>query len=81
MDAVEENTGLPTLGIRETSATVRVRPGDAVLVAGLDTDLQFDTRRRISPLARIPLLGPLFGARRENRSRTALIVLVTAQKV
>lgn len=85
VDAIEPLTGLPTLGIREVTSSLRVRPNEAVLVAGLDSDLDFKTRRRITPLGRIPLLGPLlsalFGARRDSESRTAFLILVTARLV
>lgn len=85
VDSVEPGTGLPLLGIRETSAFVRLRPGEGVIIAGLDSDLKFETRRRVSPLRRIPFIGYLvsqiFGARRDNHSRTSLIVLVTARLV
>lgn len=68
VDDIEEKTGLPTLGIREVDSVVRVRPDDAIIVAGLDSDQEFHTRRRLP-------------ARRNSRARTALIVLVTVRKV
>ncbi|PQV63159.1 type II and III secretion system protein [Abditibacterium utsteinense] len=36
VDEIEASTGLPTLGIREVNATVRLKAGDALLLAGLD---------------------------------------------
>jgi type II secretory pathway component GspD/PulD (secretin) len=71
VDAVEARTGLPTLGIREMTATVRVRPGDAVVVAGLEADLSAETRVRTLTLP---------AARRADRARTSLVLLVTAQE-
>lgn len=68
VDAIESGTGLPTLGIREANATIRLRPGDAVMLGGLDSDLDFDTRR-------------ILGSRRRSRTRTALLLLVTARRV
>jgi hypothetical protein len=80
VDEVEVGSGLPTLGIREASSVVRVRPDDAVIVGGLDADLAFEARGRSLP-SRIPLLGRLFRSRRSSRSQTATLLLVTARKV
>ncbi|HEX8834256.1 MAG TPA: secretin N-terminal domain-containing protein, partial [Abditibacteriaceae bacterium] len=80
VDDIDIGTGLPTLGIREISAAVRVRPGDSVIVAGLDSDLRFDTRRK-SGLARVPLLGKLFRSRNTTRPLTSMIILVKASRI
>jgi hypothetical protein len=75
IDAIENGTGLPTVGIRETNSVLRVRAGDAVVVAGLDSNLDFDTRRS-------PFSSALAGlAQRDSKSQTALLLLVTARKV
>jgi len=66
VDAVERQTGLPTLGIREVNTVLRLLPGDTILVAGLDADLDFDTKRPLS--------------RDKSASKTALVLLVTARK-
>jgi hypothetical protein len=80
IDEIENGSGLPTLGIREASSTVRVRPQDAVILGGLEADLRFETRRRPF-LARVPLLGRLFRSRRGNNQRSTTVLLVTARKV
>jgi type II secretory pathway component GspD/PulD (secretin) len=80
VDEIEVGSGLPTLGIREANSVVRVQPGDAVILGGLDADLAFQTRGRSLP-SRIPLLGRLFRSRRSSRSQTATLLLVTARKV
>ena len=69
VDEIEGGTGLPTLGIREVSTNVRLRAGDAILVAGLDVNNVFSTRSR------------RFLARRGNSEATRLLVIVTAQIV
>jgi len=81
VDSIEADTRLPTLGIRETNTVMRVRPDDVVIVAGLESNLEFGTRRRFLPLAPVPVANDLFGARRRSESQTALILLVTAKKV
>ncbi|MDF2440014.1 MAG: ral secretion pathway protein [Abditibacteriota bacterium] len=69
VDDIERGTGLPTLGIREVSSTLRVRSDDSIVVAGLDSDLS-------SRFDRGPL--PTNG---RNATQTHLIVLVSARVV
>ncbi|BDI30394.1 hypothetical protein CCAX7_24450 [Capsulimonas corticalis] len=80
VDAIEPGTGLPTIGTREFDTRVQLRPGDTLIVSGLDVNLDSDTQKRLSPLARIPILGALFGARHSTRERTQFILLVTARR-
>lgn len=67
VDAVEPDTGLPTLGVRESNSTVRVRSGDTIIVAGLDNRLEFTEQGRLS--------------HRADRRWSSLIMLVTVKKV
>ena len=71
IDSIESGSRLPTLGIREANATIRVLDGDTILVAGLDADLRFGARSR----------SFLPTNRREDDTKTALIILVTAKKL
>jgi len=75
VDVIDKVTGLPTLGIRETNSVLRVRTDDAVVVAGLDADLDFTSQR--APFEGASVLG----ARLKNKSKTILLLLVTARKV
>jgi type II secretory pathway component GspD/PulD (secretin) len=77
IDDIETSTRLPTLGIRETSATLRLGPGDNILLGGLDSNLEFETRGK-TPLSR--LAKPLAPRSKSAESR-ALIVLVSARKI
>ncbi len=68
VDDIENGTGLPTLGIREIDANVRVRDGDEIVIAGLDSDIETRARgTRILP------------TRRKERERTRLIAVVSAK--
>ncbi len=71
VDDIEAGTGLPTLGLREVSGTLVVGEGDSVVLAGLDSDLDFSTRRRALGLLR---------SRRGNREVRALLVVVSARR-
>lgn len=77
VDDVEVGSGLPTLGIREINTTVRVLPGEAVLLAGLDSDLAFDTKDKSLP-ARMLGIG---SARRNSADKTSLLVLLSVQRI
>ena len=72
VDEIEVLTGLPTLGIRESSSTIRLRDSDSVVLAGLEFD--FDSRAKRRTLK-------LFPSRRESRDERTLLVLVTARRV
>jgi len=80
VDAIENGTGLPTVGIREVKSVVRVRAGDTVVLGGLDSDLADRTDQGPGLFARVPLLRDLFRSHRRSRSRTSLILLVTARR-
>jgi type II secretory pathway component GspD/PulD (secretin) len=77
VDDVEPGSGLPTLGIREIDTTVRLLSGESVLLAGLDSDLMFDTRGKSLP-ARVLGHG---SARRNSADQTSLLVLLSVQRV
>ncbi len=81
VDAIEQKTGLPTVGIRETQSSVRLRSGETIVLGGLDSDLQDRTDQGPAPFARIPLLRDLFRSHRRARAQTSLILLVTARRV
>ncbi len=68
---IETGTGLPTLSLREVDTALRVRPGDTVILAGLES--QFESEARRGFLAPAP-------SRRDFESRTALIFLVTVAR-
>ena len=80
VDAIENGSGLPTVGIRELKSVVRVRAGDTIVLGGLDSDLEDRTDRRPSLFDHIPLLRDLFRSHRKNRARTSLILMVTARR-
>jgi hypothetical protein len=71
VDEIEAGTGLPTISLRNVSTTMRVRPGETVLLAGLDSHIETKTRRGF--------FQPWPG-RRDGKGRTALIFLVTATR-
>jgi hypothetical protein len=71
VNATDASTGLPTLGIRDIQSTLRIRPGDTVLVAGLLSENHSQTRSGI--------FGK--GAKQHDTSSTVLAVFVTAKRI
>jgi Flp pilus assembly secretin CpaC len=72
VDEIEAGTGLPTLALREVSTTVRLRPGDSVIIAGLEINTEAEARRGL--FAARP-------ARRDAHRHSSLIFWVTVERV
>ena len=72
VDALENGTSLPTLGIRDVTSTVRVDASQSVIIAGLDSAIDSQTRGKA--------LG-VFPSRRSNREQQKLLVVVKARRV
>ena len=72
VDALETGTSLPTLGIREVNATVRVGPDQSIIIAGLDSAIDSQTRGTAFKI--VP-------TRRSNREQQKLLVVVKARRV
>ena len=72
VDALESGTSLPTLGIRQLNSTLIVDPSQSVIIAGLESALENDTRGKA--------LG-IFPSRRSNREQQQLIIVVKARRV
>ena len=72
VDALESGTSLPTLGIREVNATVRVGADESVVIAGLDSAIDAENRGRALKI---------FPARNANREQQQLLIVVKARRV
>ena len=72
VDALENGTSLPTLGIRDVSANVRVGSDQSVIIAGLDSAIDDQTRGTA--------IG-VFPSRRDSREQQKLLVVVKARRV
>lgn len=71
----------PTIQERSISSTVSVRDGSTIALGGLIRESDSNSRAGLPLLARIPLLGWLFGATNKVRDRTELVVLITPRVV
>ena len=72
VDALESGTSLPTLGIRDVTANLRIDAQQSVVIAGLDSAIDAQTRGKTLKI---------FPARRANREQQKLLVVVQARRV
>ncbi len=72
VDALESGTSLPTVGIREISSTLLVDPNQSVVIAGLESALESQTRGKT--------LG-VFPALNANREQQQLLIIVKARRI
>lgn len=72
VDAIESGTGLPTLGLRELSGTLVVGEGESIAFAGLESDIDSRTKRKVLRL---------FPSRIGDREKRSLLVLISARRL
>jgi len=71
----------PPINQRQLETQVAVQSGQTVLLGGLIQENDTDSQTGVPGLARIPLLGRLFGNTSNSRQRTELIVLITPRVI
>ena len=69
--------GLPTIGNREISTTIRLRDGETNMLAGLIRDDERLIRSGIPGLSDLPLLGGLFTNQRRQTQETDILLTIT----
>jgi type II secretory pathway component GspD/PulD (secretin) len=74
---LDRATGLPTLSSRRASTTVRVKDGETIVIGGLTTRQEYDTKRKVPILGDLPLIGHLFRSRSKATTETELLILIT----
>ena len=62
---------------RSISSRVAVRSGESVVLGGLIKENAAESDEGIPWLYKAPLIGPMFGATSQQRSRTELLVILT----
>ena len=67
----------PTISQRQISSTVAVQSGETIVLGGLIQDNRDNSVSGLPYLARLPIIGPLFGTRSRTEDRTELLVLLT----
>lgn len=72
---------VPITGKRAINSIVKVRDGNTVVVGGLITDSEIETRKRVWLLGRLPLIGKLFQQTVKEKVKTDLLIFITPKIV
>jgi type II secretory pathway component GspD/PulD (secretin) len=72
----DPQTGVPRLGSRTASSTLRTHDGDVIVIGGLTQRQQETTHRRIPLLGDLPLIGPLFRSTTHGSVNSELVILI-----
>ena len=67
----------PTIQKRSAESTVTVKSGETIVLAGLIKEEKSKSTEGLPLLAKIPLIGGLFGTQSWGDNRTELIILIT----
>lgn len=65
------------LGSRNTSTVLRLKNGETQVLAGLIQDEDRRTADKVPGLGDLPILGRLFGSRKDERNKTEIVLLIT----
>lgn len=74
---IEGQGSWPIIASREMSASIGVRSGETIVLGGLSTRDNTDTRTKIPLLGDIPLLGRLFNSDSATKKREEILVFIT----
>jgi general secretion pathway protein D len=70
--------GLPQTSSREADTTVRLRPGEELVIGGLDRVERQTNVQRIPLLSETPWIGNLFRSRTERSNKNRIVVVIRA---
>jgi general secretion pathway protein D len=65
------------LGSRNTSTVLRLKNGETQVLAGLIQDEERNTADKVPGLGDLPVVGRLFGSRKDERNKTEIMLLIT----
>jgi general secretion pathway protein D len=65
------------LGTRNTATSLRLKNGETQVLAGLLQDEDRSTADKVPGLGDFPIIGRLFGSRRDEHNKTEIILLIT----
>ncbi len=72
---------IPALSTRRASTEFEIQDGQSFVIAGLMDNRVTDIMNKVPGLGDIPILGTLFKSKSLQKSKTELMVLVTAHKI
>jgi len=70
-----------TIGTRGASTTLRLRDGENQMLAGLISDEERNSGNSIPGLADLPIAGRLFGSKRDDVSKSEIVLSITPKIV
>jgi len=71
--------GLPEISERKAKSSLRVRPGETILIGGLKQREKTERVKRVPILSDIPVLGELFKWRSESHRETELVITMVCE--
>jgi general secretion pathway protein D len=69
--------GIPTIGNRAITTTIRLRDGETNMLAGLIRDDERDVLQGVPGLSDLPVIGRLFAATRRESQQTDIVLMLT----
>jgi general secretion pathway protein D len=78
---VGSNTLTYQIGTRNASTTLRLRDGETQILAGLISETDRRTADKVPGLGDMPVLGHLFGSKRDDAVKTEVVLLITPRLV
>jgi type II secretory pathway component GspD/PulD (secretin) len=67
----------PTIGTRELKNTIRLKEGETNIIGGFIRDEERGSLKGLPMLAKIPVLGQLFGKKGKEITQTDLVMIIT----
>jgi type II secretory pathway component GspD/PulD (secretin) len=77
----EFGTSLPVIDERTAIATVRVKKGESIVIAGLVEDTITDNYNQVPLLGSIPLIGQFFRSNEKRHTSNELVIMVSPEVV
>jgi type II secretory pathway component GspD/PulD (secretin) len=77
----ELGTALPIVDERTAIATVRVKKGESVVIAGLVEETVTDNYSQVPLLGKLPLIGQFFRSNEKQHSTDELVIMVSPEVV
>ena len=78
---IKEENAPPPITKRSFKSVVRVADGDVVLLGGLDSALDSDSRDGLPWIARVPVLRWIFGSHRREKEDSRMSIFIRAEIV
>lgn len=69
------------IGTRSANTTLRLKNGETQILAGLINDEDRSTANKLPMLGDLPMLGRLFGSRKDDRQRSEIVLSITPRLV